>query len=124
MTDSRMTEVASELLRLAKADKLTWQKYILGNGYRVILPDVVFRIHCDDKIVHRYRLDLIDDSGEVVASLESSSDDALAEEIGELAVRPAQAGQQHQQLKEIFELAESYVRDAGITKALQNLKQA
>lgn len=119
-----MTEVASELLRLAKDDKLTWQKYILGNGYRVILPDVAFRIHCDDSFVRRYRLDLIDDSGEVVAFLESSDNDVLTEQVGELAVRPAQAGQQHQQLKEIFELAEGYVRDAGITKALQNLKQA
>ena len=124
MAESRMSEVASELLRLSKANKLSWQKSIRDKGYRVILPDVAFRIHCDGNFDSRFRLELIDYSGEVVASLESSDDEAPTDRIGDLAAQPGEVSQQHQQLKEIFQLAENYVRDEGITKALQNLKQA
>ena len=116
MAESRMIEVVSELLRLSKTNKLAWEKSIRENEYRVVFPDVVFSVSKD---VGRgnCQLNLIDDSGQVIDSLQIELPSVLDRLKGE----PADP---RNDVETIFDLAESYVKDAGINKALQYLKQA
>jgi hypothetical protein len=109
MAKSGMHEVASELLRLSKANKLSWEQYIRDNEYKVHFPDVTFQISCDE-YRRVFQLELIGDTGQVNGTLEWQPEDVNAG--------------QDPGLREIFDLAEAYVRDGTINKALQYLKQA
>ena len=118
MAESRMIEVVSELLRLSKANKLAWEKSIRENEYRVVFPDVVFSVSKD---VSRgnCQLNLIDDSGQVIDSLQIELPRILDQ-----IKREREPDDPKNDVETIFDLAESYVKDAGINKALMVLKQA
>jgi hypothetical protein len=116
-----MNEVADELLRLSETKKLKWESSIRENEYRVVLPDMSFRISLQDDL--GFRLYLIGDTGQAIDTLESESNDALTEQLGELASEPVELSQQHRQLKAIYKLAESYVKEEGISRALEVLRQ-
>ena len=116
MAESRMIEVVSELLRLSKANRLAWEKSIRENEYRVVFPDVVFSVSKD--VDWGYcQLKLTDDSGQVINSLHIELPSNLDQIKGE-------PDDPKNDLETIFDLAESYVKDAGINKALMVLKQA
>lgn len=119
MAESRMIEVVSELLRLSKANKLAWEKSIRENEYRVVFPDVVFSVSKDigDTARRNCQLNLIDDSGQVIDSLQIELPSVLDQIKGE-------PDDPKNDVETIFDLAESYVKDAGINKALMVLKQA
>ena len=122
MAESRMTEVANELLRLSEVRKLKWENSIRKNEFRVVFPDMSFRISFDDS--GRYRLHLVGDTGQAIDALESCDSDILIEGMGDLANESEQPSQHHKQLKAIYELADSYVKEEGISRALTVLRQA
>ena len=122
MAESRMTEVANELLRLSEVRKLKWENSIRKNEFRVVFPDMSFRISFEDS--GRYRLHLVGDTGQAIDALESCDSDILIEGMGDLANESEQPSQHHKQLKAIYELADSYVKEEGISRALTVLRQA
>ena len=122
MAESRMDEVASELLRLSRDGKLQWEKSIRKNEYRVVFPDMSFSIRQLDW--GSYQLNLIGETGQPIDSLDSEIDGVLADQFGESDPDPKEDNAQHEQLKTIYQSAENYVRDVGIAKALELLKQA
>ena len=121
MADSHMDEVADELFRLSQLKKLKWESSIRKNEYRVVLPDMSFRISLQDDL--GYRLCLIGDTGQAIDALESEKNDAITEQLGELASEPVELSQQHRQLKAIYTLAESFVKEEGISRALEALRK-
>ena len=118
MAESRMNEIARELLRLSKANKLAWeQATIKENEYRVFFPDIGMSISNYYGGADYYRLALINDTGRVINHLEMS--------LADLESEPHESvGEIYDTLQEIYELAKSYVQDAGAAKALQYLKGA
>jgi len=111
MTKSSINEVAKELLERSKAGKVRWEE-TLGldgrNNYRVFFPDLSLRISRsgrDDEDEFYYELILTSDSGRTLDTLEPSQDQDM-----------------HQILSEMFILAEAYIHDSGISKALEYLK--
>ena len=121
MAESRMTEIATELLRLSEVKKLKWENSIRKNEFRVVFPDMSFRITMEDS--GKFRLHLVGDTGQAIDTLESSDSDVLIEGMGDLADESAKPSQEHKQLKAIFKLADSYVKEEGIRKALTVLRQ-
>lgn len=121
MTGTRMDEVVNEILRLSRAGKLKWEKSIRKNEYRVAFPDMSFIIKQTES--GGYQLDLIGDTGQVISSLDSNPDDVLAERLGDLAPKAGDFSSQHKELEAIYLTAESYVREVGITKALEVLRK-
>ena len=118
MAESRMNEVARELLRLSKANKLAWeQATIKENEYRVFFPEMGMSISNDEGVTGYYRLALINDTGRVVNCLEVNRAGTVREPHGSTR-------EIYDTLQEIYELAKSYVQDAGTAKALQYLKGA
>lgn len=115
MAESRMTEVASELLRLSKVNRLKWEKSIRKNEYRVVFPDVAFSIAKDHDMGY-CQLNLIDDSGQVIESIRIELPNILDLLDEESEHSPSD-------IETIYDLAEVYVKDAGITKALEVLRQ-
>ena len=118
MAESRMTELANELLTRTKEDKVAWQGTGRKEEYRVYFPDVVLTISKEQEIaeigeerdefgfVTTYKVDLGSESGRVIDSLR---------------VQPN--AEQYELLSEIFENAEAHVRNSGINKALDYLKR-
>ena len=121
MVESRMTEVATELLRLSEAKKLRWENSIRKNEHRVVFPDMSFRISLENN--GGFRLLLIGDTGQAIDNLESSESDIFRESLGELAKEDEEFSQQHELLRAIYCLADLYVKEEGIDKALQVLRQ-
>ena len=124
MTSARMVEVADELLRLSKSKKLPWEESVGKNQYRVIFPDSGLRINGDD--ITGYHLFLVGDTGQVIDSLHSSEDDIGILLSGQSSALGEELSLQHRLLREIYQLAETYVRDekdAGIAKVLEFLKK-
>lgn len=100
MAEPRMGEVARELLRRARAGKVKWERTVGKNEYQVIFPDLALTISCDaDRKL--FRLNLVGETGWHQETLEQDPD-----------------------LPEIYDLAEAYVRDGDLERALQYLKQA
>ena len=115
MAESRMAELANELLTRSKEDKVAWQETGRKEEYRVYFPDVVLAASKEEEIaeegdafgfVTTYKLDLGSESGRVIDSLRVQPD---AEQFGLLS--------------EIFENATAHVWDSGINKALDYLKR-
>jgi len=120
MAESRMTELANELLTRTKEDKVAWQETGRKEEYRVYFPDVVLTVSKEEEIaeeeiaekgdefgfVTTYKLDLGSESGRVIDSLR---------------VQPN--AEQYELLGEIFQNAEAHVRNSGINKALDYLKR-
>ena len=124
MTSARMVEVANELLRLSKSQKLPWEESMGKKQYRVIFPDLGFRINGDD--ISGYHLFLIGETGQVIDSLHSSESDIDTMLSGKSSSPSEELSLQHRLLREIYQLAKIYVRDekdAGISKALEFLKK-
>ncbi len=123
MTESRMTEVATELQRLSREGKLAWENDTRPNIFRVILPDAMFKI--GRVRLDHYRLELVGESGYVVDFLESVAQDSPEEQIlGSVIGEDSPFSDQHLLLRDIHDLAEGYVKETAVNKALQNLKQA
>ena len=117
MAESRMTELAHELLTRTKEDKVAWQETGRKEEYRVYFPDVFLTVSKGEEMTEKpgvgdefgfvttYRLDLGSEAGRVVDSLK------------------VQPNVEHYEiLSEIYENAEAHVRNSGIDKALNYLK--
>ena len=102
MLEQGMPEVAGELLRLSKAQKMPWDGTLRRNEYQVDFPDLSLAISYDE--LRGYQLDLIGETGLVIDSI--------------------QAPQMGSDLGEIYKLAAAYVSEAGVAKALGYLKSA
>ena len=110
MPESRMNELAQNLLDQSNQDKIDWESTGARASYRVIFPDVVLtisRVHLDIRETSDLRLELMNETGRVLNLLETAPEDSM-----------------HSLLEQIFDLAERHVRDAGIDKALENLKRS
>ncbi len=109
MSKTGMYEVGKEALRRARAKKLDWKQTFQDEVFRVDFPDVSLSISFDQGL-EAYQLGLINDTGAVIESL--------------VTVAGETDPQQDPGLREIYELAEAYVREVGINRALQYLKRA
>ena len=110
MPESRIDEVAQELLGQSKEDKVDWESTGARASYRVIFPDVILtisRVYLDIGQTSDLRLELMNETGRVINLLETAPKDHM-----------------HALLEQIFDLAEQHVRNAGIDKALENLKRS
>lgn len=107
MSESKMIEVAKELLQRARAGKVDWEKTSSNDLLRVKFPDVELRIYRLGSI--GYNLSLLNQAGREVDSLQAS--------------RNAPA---HAILQEIFNLARSQVLDVegNVNKVLDYLKES
>lgn len=109
MSKNGMYEVAKEALRRARAKKLDWKQTFRDEEFRVDFPDVSLSIFFDQG-PEAYHLILINDTGAPIESL--------------VTVAGETDPKQDPGLREIYELAEAYVRGTAIDRALQYLKQA
>ena len=110
MPESKMHELAQNLLGQSKEDKIDWESTGAHASYRVIFPDVVLtisRVYLDIGETSDLRLELMNETGRVINLLETAPEDYM-----------------HSLFEQIFDLAERHVRDAGIDKALEYLKRA
>jgi hypothetical protein len=108
MPESRLSEVAQELLRQSGKHKVDWEDTGRRASYRVVSPDVVLAISRVQPVLEEdseLRLELMNETGRVIDSVETSHEDPM-----------------HLILSQIFELAEQHVRDIGINQALDYLK--
>ena len=105
MQESKMIELANELLRSARSGNLAWEEDSEEDGYTVDFPDVSLSIVSQG---NNFALELINAEGETIESLRS----AVAPQVWET-------------LKEIFELArrQAWDIDGNISKALQYLRR-
>ena len=109
MAESRMNEVAQALLSQSKDHEVVWEESIRKGSYRVVFPDVVLIISKSDPPLEEsiLSLELMNETGRVVDSLDSHPNEDI-----------------HSILSQIFEHAQRQIRDTGINKALDYLKQA
>ena len=106
MQESKMIELANELLRNARAGKLDWEEDSEDDGFTIDFPDVSLSIvNQGDSI---FTLQLINDEGDVI------------EEISASQVHPT-----GKTLQEIYDLAKRQVWniDGNIDKALGYLRR-
>ena len=109
MPESRLNEVAQQLLDQSIDHKVAWEEAGRTDSYRVFFPDIVLAISRIQPSLGRdsdLRLELMSDAGRVIDSLETTPE-----------------GEMHSILGQIFDLAEQHVLDAGINKALDYLKR-
>ena len=113
MPESRMEEVATELLRQSNSQNVNWEETIRrfshGESYRVIFPDVALIID---------RIPSLDEEPTLTLSLVGET----GREVDSLSTGPSHP--MHSTLSDIFDLAEQHVRDSGINKALEYLKRS
>ena len=108
MPESRMNEVAQELLSQSSGHKVSWEETSRRGSYRVVYPDVVLIISRTYPTLEdsELSLELMGETGRVVDSLDTQPEDDMYAVLGQ-----------------IFDLAEQHVREIGINKALDYLKQ-
>lgn len=116
MPGQGMNEIVNELLMRSKDGKIAWKQTINDQQFRVSFPDVSLAVsHYPSS--GSYQLDLINETGSTIESLEWNP-----------YYSPGQTQDEQQgrkeALKEIYELAEAYVQDVVAQRALQYLKQA
>ena len=112
MQDTRMYELANELLRRSKSKKLQWKQTVRDDAkYRLNFPDVTIEISRDafNGNDWRYQLTLINETGVIVDTISWRPSDTATKDPG---------------LQDVFELAEAYSRDGTIDRAIQYLKYA
>ena len=105
MAEIRMEELAQQLLTQTKAGKVEWEKTrrpYADIDYRLFFPEGYFAI---ETISNGPRLSLYDDSGVTVDELESGASEKIATT-----------------LREIIDLAEARIKDRGIERAFEFLK--
>ena len=108
MPESRMNEVANELFSQSSGHKVGWEETGRRDSYRVVFPDVVLILSRSYPTVEDsdFSLELIGETGRVVDSLDTQDEDDM-----------------YAVLSQIFDLAQQHVREIGINKALDYLKQ-
>ena len=116
MATTRMYELARELLRLSQDNRLAWEQTLRANQFQVDFPDVSLAISYFPSL-GSYQLDLINETGSTIESLDWNPVLSPAQTQGETE-GPEKT------LKEIYEFAEAYVQDVVAQRALQYLKQA
>lgn len=106
MEESKMGELAKQLLNSAKARKLNWEEGTRSNSYMVDFPDVTLSISAGHEDF--FTLELINQDGTVVETLSLSVSFHLGGHI----------------LEEIYDIARHHVLDVDgtIDKALEYLK--
>ena len=114
MPEQGINEVASELLRRSRDGKIPWKQTRRDNEYRVSFPDVSLSIFCGSGL---YRLDLINETGSTIGSLEYSP--LMFPQTG----NQEDLESRKETLKEIYDLAEAHVQEEVAQRALQYLKQ-
>ena len=111
-----MFEVANEVLRLSRARKLAWNQTMKDNEYRVSFPDISLAISFNPK-TGSYTLNLLNETGSVAQSLKWDQDcDTETTRVGKSEFS-------YHSLFEIYELAQAYMQEASVNRALQYLKQ-
>ena len=121
MAEPRMNELARELLERSKARKVGWEETREANAYAVLFRDVALRISRRRVFVIE---GLVFDAGQERGDRTDYELELTGERgriIGSLAAEPGQP--MHEVLEEIFELADQHIRDTGVNKALDYLKQ-
>ena len=108
MPESRMNGVAQELLSQSSGHKVGWEETSRRGSYRVVFPDVVLIISRTYPTLEESELslELMGETGRVVDSLDTQPEDDM-----------------YAVLIQIFDLAGQHVRELGINKALDYLKQ-
>ncbi len=109
MPESKMNEVAEQLLRQSKEHKVSWAETGSRVAYRVHFPDIaltITRVSSSLGEVSDMRLELMSDGGRVIDSLDTAHENPM-----------------HSTLNQIFEIAQQDIRDSGIDKALNYLKR-
>jgi hypothetical protein len=109
MPEQGMNEIVSELLRLSKDRKLSWNQTRKDNEYRVSFPDMSFSISFDSA-TRTYKLDMISEIGTIIDSLRSE------------APRSAVPEADLHDIIKVYGLASSYIKETNIKKALAFLK--
>jgi hypothetical protein len=123
MAELRMNELAKELLQRSRDGKVPWEEKPRGrrsdqDAYQVVFPDGALILSREGlgptefiegvgEVWTRfeYQLALLGDTGRIIDSLTPKPEEPMS-----------------QTLAEIFDLAEGYVRETGISKALDFLK--
>ena len=116
MPGQGMNEIADELLIRSRDGKIAWKQTIKDCQFRVSFPDVSLAISYFPSLAS-YQLDLINETGSTIESLDWNPVLSPAQTQGETESL-------EETLKEIYELAEAYVQDVVAQRALQYLKQA
>lgn len=104
MQESKMVELADQLLRSTRARKLDWDEGIEKNSFTVHFPDVSLSIV--NSVSGFFTLELINDEGDVIETLPS---------------RPGNTA--YDTLREIYDMARRQVLDIDgtINKAIEYL---
>ena len=106
MVESRMAELAEELLNRSKAGKVEWEEGPFRNSYSVKFPDIEIVISREGEF---YVLNLVNDKRTITASFTPATHDTSASEM----------------LRDVYELARSKVLNTptSIDKALEYLRK-
>jgi hypothetical protein len=106
MDESRMLEVAKELLNRSKEGKIKWEGGPFGNSYMVKFPDLRIII---SREVNDYVLSLVNEKDRITDSLSSTSFEFTTKEV----------------LQEIYDSARRQVLDipSSIDKTLEYLRR-
>ena len=116
MASPGMFNLANKLLRLSRDGKLTWKRTISDNVYSVHFPDVSLSTSYKPS-TGTYSLELIGETGDVVASLSWDPDC----EIESTTVGSGKFS--YNCLREIYELAEQYTQKDAIERALSYMEK-
>ncbi|MDE2781256.1 MAG: hypothetical protein OXI91_16500 [Chloroflexota bacterium] len=116
MAGQGMNEIADELLRRSRDGRLAWKQTRKGNEYRVSFPDVSLAIS-HEPTLNTYQLDLINEAGSVIESIEWSPFYSPNEKQEDKDFR-------RDILQDIYGFAEMYVQEEVAQRALQYLKQS
>ncbi len=114
MQQSKMIELANQLLETAQAGKVMWGEGLNSDSYRADLPNVSIVITRTQPDPEAYRLDLIDGKGRKIESLATDT-------LSYIDSIP-----QRQALRQIHDIARRHVLDIdqNIEKALEYLRRA
>ncbi len=111
MANPDIKELAEQLLEQSKAHKVNWEDTRAGGEFRVFFPDLALRLSrvlgiFEDESAE-YKLELTSNTGRSIDSL-----------------IPEPGAPLYQLLSDIFTLAEEYIHDNSINKALDYLKSS
>ena len=116
MPSPRMFTLASELLRRSRDGKITWKQTINDNVYSVHFPDVSLSTSFE-ATTGTYRLVLIGESGDPIASLSWDPD------CGTDLITVGSEKFYFNCLQEIYELAEAYIQKDAIDRAMSYMEK-
>jgi hypothetical protein len=110
MAESRMGELASQLLGSARARRLDWHEGVTKGSYVVDFPDISLSIR--DLMGGTFALTLINDEGYEIESIQGISSDLFGDTLGTV-------------LEEIYNIArrQTFDIEGNIDKALEYLRR-